>query len=376
MSNDSKGSQIARVLDGQGTIAQKLNSPAIMAMIESKLRDGVTVAEFQASALQAATDPKLRDCSPVSLFMSIIKVAELGLLPGPTAKHVALIPRAGSIDVMPMFRGYLYLMRKIPGVANVECVLVHDTDTLVYDHESRQVVQHDYPADPFSRGFTAPGKSGLQGTGLRGGYCRFIFTDGTVRDLLCPGEHIVKAMGAAQTKNVWNQWFELMALKTVANYACARLPTFLDVDQGPLAYIEVVRDHDNSFSVADEPEAPKALADQRSGQDALRERLQASRKPEPVVVEKADEPDDWGDTLDAMASDPVPAASEFNGKNNATLLQLVADLNGVEVDAVLYDLTQDCGIEGCTNIHTFKALKDDAEQAARDWLLSQLEASR
>lgn len=374
MSNDSRGTQIARVLDGQGTIAQKLNSPTIATMIESKLRGGVTLAEFQASALQAATDPALSQCSPVSLFMSIIKVAELGLLPGSTAKHVALIPRAGSIDVQPMFRGYLYLMRKIPGVANVECVLVHDTDTLVYDHESRQVVRHEYPADPFSRGFYPPTKSGLQGTGLRGGYCRFIFADGTVRDLLCPGEHIIKAMGAAKTKNVWSQWFELMALKTVANYACARLPTFLDVDQGPLAYIEAVRDHDNTLSVVDEPEAPKATADQRSGQDALRERLQASRKPEPEPEPAV--ADDWDHTLDSMdgGAAAAPVASEFDGKSNTELLQLVAALNGVEPEVVLFDLTKDCAIDGCTHVRALKALAGDAAQAARDWLLSHLEA--
>lgn len=374
MSNESKGQQLAKVLDGQGTIAQKLNSAVVVAMIEARLRGGVTIADFQASALQAATDPKLKDCNTISLFMAIIKVAELGLLPGPTAKHVALIPRAGTIDVMPMFRGYLYLMRKIPGIASVECVLVHDADTMEYDHEARLVTRHDYPKNPFARVFCPPGKNGLADTGLSGGFCRFIFEDGTIRDLLCGGEHILKAMAVAQTKNVWNQWFELMALKTVANYASARLATFLDVDQGPLAYIEAVRDHDNNLSAEPQVEAPKALSDQRNGQVALGEKLRASRQAAAVTVAAEAPADDWSDTLDAMtepASEPV--ANKNINKSNSELLQLVANLNNIDCDAVLYDLTADCNIAGCTSDRAFKALEGGAAAAAREWLLGQLE---
>lgn len=300
----TEGQLVAQAIDRGGSIAQTLTNASIHRLLESKLRDKVSVDSFITSAIEASNDQNLAKCSRSSLIRGMITVAEMGLLPGPTNKHVAMIPRGGSIDVQPMFRGYLYLMRKIPGVANVECQLVHENDEFDYDHNARQVTHHAY-ADPFDREFGAVrSDDSLEGTGLRGGYTRFFFEDGSIRDYLVTGKTILRARKAAKTKNIWTSFPERMFMKTIANATAAQLATWLDVDFGvdsaTLAHIERTRDIDNSYS--DPEQSEPAKLQHENGQDRLADTLRR-KKEQPVAVEPEFEDDPYAAVLDAADED-------------------------------------------------------------------------
>lgn len=164
---------------------------------------------FIAQIIFALQDPKFAGCSNRSKCEAAMKLATLGLLP--SLQHAALIPRkAGNgmnIDVMPQWQGWKAIMLRVPEIRDIKADIVHSGDKYYFDEDGD--FHHDY--DPFDA------KRIFNSTkDIKGGYCRIYFRDGRpVQYHFITAEYVEKCRGCAQTKNVWDKWFESMALKTV-----------------------------------------------------------------------------------------------------------------------------------------------------------------
>lgn len=272
----TEGQELARVVQQSGTIQAALSHDKVRRLLEAKLRK-VSVNDFTASAIDAATNPDLARCRKDSLILAIVKIAEMGLIPGNTHKHVYLIPRQDKVDVMPSWRGYMYLMRQIPGVASIELFLVHADDKIAWDPTCSTRLVWSQGGDPLTRGFNPIKNGSLDGTNLRGGFARFTMTDGVVRDVLVTGEHIRKAWSCAQSKNVWTAWPEAMYRKTVANAVYSGLASWLNIADGPaLRELAKAAEADNEgYDLGMATQAPPALAPPQKGGAALAAKIQA-----------------------------------------------------------------------------------------------------
>lgn len=181
-----------------------LEHPQLRARIEQALPPGVDADNFLSQVYISLQAPEVRNCSVTSQFEAANTLALLGLLP--SLKQAALIPRAGAISVMPQWQGYKALMERHPAILEVTAHLIHKVDTYEFDDGGR-LVHHFDPFDP-NRVFR-----GIDD--LTGGYAVAVFRDGRAPKYhFCNSDYIAKCMKCAQTKNVWNAWFEQMARKT------------------------------------------------------------------------------------------------------------------------------------------------------------------
>lgn len=232
---------------------------------------------FLAQVALAVQDPNVAKCSPGSVFNAMLEVATMGLLPGKSHGHVALIPRRGELTVMPQWQGLKYLMERQSHVRQVKVLLVHTRDTIRV--EQGVVVEHDY--DPFDdeRVFQhwSQGESGL-----RGGYCRIEYTDGTV-DYHFVSERKVKANAdCAQNQSNWKRWFPEYVTKTVLRDTYARRVVRLEPEtEGRLGKVaEVIdREEGNDPQRGGAAVRPSERPKQAKGQDALAMVLETPQQP-------------------------------------------------------------------------------------------------
>jgi phage RecT family recombinase len=203
-----------------GTIAKWLDNEQVNKQIVGALAGYMDADTFKAQCALAARDPNLAGCDSGSLFAAFLLCAQAGLLPGKHHGHVWLIPRKGTVDVMPGANGYLYLFRRQPDVQDVKVMLVHEQDEFEY-HPDSDSVTHRF--DPFSeaRVFHYPTKDNPKG-GLRGGYVRVDFKDGRTVYHFVPVAKVLRNMACAQSTNIWQRWFEEMVRKTIIRDAWAR----------------------------------------------------------------------------------------------------------------------------------------------------------
>ena len=172
---------------------------------------------FIGQCLIALQTDDLQKCSPQSQFQAIFTCATLGLLP--TIKQVAMIPRAGKVDVMPQWQGYKALMERHPSILELTPYLVHKTDSYSFENG---VMVHKY--DPFNESRSIESIKDIVG-----GYVKIEYTDGrTPKFFTCTAQYIEKCAKCAQTNKVWSVWFEQQALKTLIRACYARRAVPLD----------------------------------------------------------------------------------------------------------------------------------------------------
>lgn len=248
---------------------------------------------FLSQCILCAKDPGLADCSAATLFDAFLVCAQMGLLPGKHHGHVALIPRGGSVTVMPQWQGFKFLMESQPGIRGVEAVLVHVLDDFAI-RANGDVLHAFDPFDP-DRVFLHPAdrKPG-EPAGLRGGYLKITFDDGRVAYHFTSEARIEKARLCSDvpdltrkgSKGVWRLWYEAQALKSVYRDAWARRA--VPISPTIAARIGDVAERDD-FALGNDPgkrsetAGPAMLAHDPGivarprGVDAVRERLRSAR---------------------------------------------------------------------------------------------------
>lgn len=204
------------------TVRDWMAQPTMSASLASALGRYMDVDTFAAHCYIAAQNPALAGCSAESLFRAFLECAQMGLLPGASHKHVAMVPRAGIIVVSPQWQGLQFIMQQQEGIKRVRPVLVHKSDT--FEMTETGGVTHKF--DPFddSRVFEHPdtAKAAKREPGLRGGYLEITYDTGVVEYHFVSAAKIDRNRACAETQKLWIKWFEEMSLKTVVRDAFAK----------------------------------------------------------------------------------------------------------------------------------------------------------
>lgn len=214
-----------RPLSPQGEVQDRIAKMGNQ--LKSVLPAHIDIAKFQRVAMTAiAMDPALLNADRQSLYQSLTKAAQDGLLPDKREGALVIYKVKKKIDGrdewveavqwMPMVAGILKKIRQSGEIASISAHAVYENDEFDYvlgDHE--QI--HHKPTHG------APGK-------IKGAYCIVALKDGfKVRDYM-PWWRIEKAKAAAKTKFVWDAWPDEMAIKTVIKHIAKVLPQSTDIE--------------------------------------------------------------------------------------------------------------------------------------------------
>lgn len=122
--------------DKQAALRENLeaNLPQLLAVLPRGVR-----AEALASATMTAAldNPKLLDCSPLSMLRAVIKMATLGLRPGETAD---LVPIGNKVECWVRVKGVVDLAKRAGAIQWAREGFVCEGD--VFEHEERETGTH------------------------------------------------------------------------------------------------------------------------------------------------------------------------------------------------------------------------------------------
>jgi recombinational DNA repair protein RecT len=195
----------------RNALAAWVNEDETRLQIARAVGDTLDADQFASHMLVALNRPEFARCTNASKAMAVLECAALGLLP--TAGQVVLIPYKDQLKAMPQWQGYKALMERHPAVLEVQAFLVHVSDAFGVEDGT---VRHSYDPLDASRTFAST-------KDIRGGYTKIVYRDGRPPKFhFTTADQIKKAQGCAQTQNVWKQWFEQMALKTLYRDCYAR----------------------------------------------------------------------------------------------------------------------------------------------------------
>lgn len=171
--------------------------------------------KFIATAAKVATDSKLSGCNPHSIIDACITVAQLGLDLSPVLSHAYLVPFKGSIQLIVSARGYTALLARTGW--KLKTYIVNEGDVFEYningfDETVRFVKDLDGGEGAFKYAVALAQSP-----------------DGTLYVEVMNASQIEKHRLVSSNQNgkpsgVWAQWFDEMAIKTVAKKLVKKLP--------------------------------------------------------------------------------------------------------------------------------------------------------
>lgn len=223
MARQESGSAVARRNETQGKIVKvrdMLTHPRVQEQIRlalPKYMDGDRLTRITMTTLQM--NPKLLDCSPVSLISAVMQCAQLGMEPDSMLGHAYLVPFKGKVQIILGYRGIMRLARNSGDVVAIEAreVYAEDAFSFKYGDDASRYLHHQPSEAP------DPGK-------LRAAYAIVRFKNGgEVWEVVLP-RHIKKAKqsarGAGKSDSPWKVHEGEMWRKT----AVRRLEPFLPLD--------------------------------------------------------------------------------------------------------------------------------------------------
>lgn len=221
VSQDNEVRELSPAAEVQARIAK------MGAQLKSVLPSHIDIAKFQRVAMTAITsDPDLLTADRQTLFSSLTKAAQDGLLPDKREGALVIFNQKVKIDGrdayikavqwMPMVAGILKKVRQSGEVSSISAHAVYENDEFDHILGDDERIYHK-PAEG------SPGK-------IRGAYCIVTLKDGfKVRDYM-PWWRIEKARAVAKTKSVWDAWPDEMAIKTVIRHIAKVLPQSTDIE--------------------------------------------------------------------------------------------------------------------------------------------------
>lgn len=159
-------------------------------------------------------NPALLKASHKSILLAVLDGLKINL--EPNGMHGALVPYAGSVQFLPMYRGLLKIAREEGVLENViSAVVVREGDA--FDHwidDSGQHVRYKQNLKSDERG---------EPTAV---FVQMKMKDGTIITEMRPMDWIEKrrkvSKTASRSDSPWKKWFEEMAIKTVLKSFCKR----------------------------------------------------------------------------------------------------------------------------------------------------------
>ena len=186
---------------------------------EAALPKHITVEKFQRVAMTAIQNtPALQNADRNSLFGSIVRLAQDGLLPD--GREAAIVMFGDKAQAMPMIAGILKKIRQSGEVAKVSAQVVYEKDEFVWSLGFDEDVTHNPPPLDQPRGKPI------------GAYATAVLKDGSRLLEVMSLEEIekVRAVSRAKGNGPWVSWWGEMARKTVMRRLSKRLPMSTDLE--------------------------------------------------------------------------------------------------------------------------------------------------
>lgn len=203
-------------------IKKTLADPKALAQIKYALPEHITPERFTRVALTAlSNNPTLANCSKESVFNSLLKCAQDGLLPD--NREAALVQYGSTAQYMPMVYGLIKRMRNSGEISTVNAYCVYDNDEFVFEIVNGEEIIRHVPK-------------------LRGDRGAFLLVYAVI-SLKEGGRHVEVMLKADVDKtreasrsgksesSPWSKWYDEMAKKAVIHRAAKRVPTSADVEE-------------------------------------------------------------------------------------------------------------------------------------------------
>jgi recombination protein RecT len=203
--------------------------------IPEQLRERVAEKMLRVAMLAATKQPKLYDCTPVSVVNAVVAAASLGLELGGVLGEAYLVPFGNACTLVPGYRGLVKLATQGGQVLSVEARLVYKDDTFhcMYGtdpkiiHEPKLSGSHRTDADIVATYMVAHLASGQ-----------------TVFEVMTRDEvEKVRQVSRGKDSGPWRDWYPEQVKKTVVKRGVKLLPL------SPEAALAV--ELDNRFEVGD-----------------------------------------------------------------------------------------------------------------------------
>lgn len=172
------------------------------------------------AATEVRKTPALLNTTPASFLGAVMQSAQLGLEPGSALGQAYLVPYGNQCQLILGYRGMIDLARRSGQVLSLSAFAVHEGDDFNYQLGLHPDIHHvpSCEADRVKKPITFVYAVAT----LRGGGYQF--------EVMSRAE--VEAVKAkAKSKNVWNSYFEQMALKTVIRRLFKYLPVSIEALQ-------------------------------------------------------------------------------------------------------------------------------------------------
>lgn len=166
------------------------------------------------------TNPKLLECSLVSLAGAVMKSAQLGLQLG-LLGHCYLVPYKDEATFILGYKGMIELARRSGNIKEIYSVAVYDNDEFDIEYGLHRTIKHIPKYED-------------RGT-FKGAYAVAHFTNGGYHFEYLPKVEIEKrkarSKAAGSSFSPWNTDYEEMAKKTVIRHIFDYLPVSVDILQ-------------------------------------------------------------------------------------------------------------------------------------------------
>lgn len=269
----------------------KQNLSAMAPEFRAALPAHVTVEKFTRVAQTAIlSNPNLMRADRASLFGSITKLAQDGLLPD--GREAALVMFGQQVQAMPMIAGVLKKIRQSGEVAKISAQVVHENDHFVVSYGFDEDVTHNPPPLDKPRGKAI------------GAYATAVLKDGSRMLEVMSLEEIekVRAVSRAGKSGPWVQWWGEMARKTVMRRLSKRLPMSTDLEEEVFSRDETMaQEFRPTLIEGDAQEAPKV-----SRLEALEHQIEEAEtveaEPLPTGEPEGRADEDHGDQYDGTGT--------------------------------------------------------------------------
>ena len=174
-------------------------------------------------AMAASRNPKLLQCTPISVLDAMTKCAELNLMPG-TLGSVYLIPyenrKTNTVECQFIlgYRGMMTLARRSGEISTITADVVHNGDEFEYEHGLESKFRHK--------------PKGIEGTSPTHAWAMAKFKDGSHQLVVMSKSEInaIRGRSRASEYGPWKTDTEEMWKKTVLRRLCKYLPLEPDTE--------------------------------------------------------------------------------------------------------------------------------------------------
>lgn len=273
--------QVARV-----DVKEAIRAPVFQEALKTQLPSNINADKFTNTALAAlSSNPDLLKCDRQSLYDSIVKAAQMGILPN--GLEGAIVAFQSKATFMPMVAG---LIKKLSeSKISIDAQVVCENDFFEQEFGDNPAITHKPP------------KLGQDRGNMVGVYAIARLPGGLVmREVMDVAQiDAVKSVSRSGDKGPWGKFYGEMARKTVIRRLYKRLPI---IDPRIDA---AIKDVDDDYDLTDTPKetAPAAVTPiNKPRPKPLQAVVDAVKKP---MVEPEPE---------TVSEDPPPPIDEFEGE--------------------------------------------------------------